>query len=70
MCSTVSIGPSQMDSPTGFSQALPVSVSPRFTMEPLPLPLHFFHYDSPSPLQRMHKISEGPDKPCIIFFCI
>ena len=71
MCSTVSIRPSQMDSPMGFSQALHVSVSQRFTMEPLLLPPHFFHYNSPSLLQRMHKISIGPDKPPhIIFFCI
>ena len=30
--------------------------------------LTFFHYNPPSPLQMIHKISIGPDKPRTLFF--
>ena len=34
------------------------------------LPPHFFHYNPPSPLQTIHKISVGPNKvPHTLFFC-
>ena len=74
MYSACSIGPSHIeDHPTGFSQTSPSgSISPCFTTEPLPSVAspYFFHCSPPSPLQRLYRISIGPDKPPhTLFFC-
>ena len=45
-------------------------VSPNFPTKPLLLPLIFFDQETPSPLQKMHNISVGLDKPPhMLFFC-
>ena len=72
MYSTVSTGPSHMESPTGFSQAPLKQSFPTFhyrTSSLCCLPI-FFHYNTPSPLQMIHKISRGPDKPHTLFFLL
>ena len=74
MYSACSIGPSHIeDHPTGFSQTSPSgSISPCFTTEPVPSVAspYFFHCSPPSLLQRLYRISIGPDKPPhTLFFC-
>ena len=66
MYSTVSIGPSYMTNLTGFSQALPLSKTafPIFHCRTsffcfFPI----FSSNPPSHLQKIHKISIGPEKP-------
>ena len=71
---TVSIGPSHMESPTGFSQAPPtlntLTAFPYISLKKLllVLPPNFSSLEPSKPPPKIHKILIGPESPPLTIF--